>query len=245
MIKLLPFIIVPILIVIGLGYWRYIATNQNLATPQTTVEQTQGLVEVPKTLPNAPLEDRVKALEDTNQKLTAQLNALTTANVKGPSASSLDLRLKDVESSNKDLKARVSALEKASPSPAAATSGTKYPLYIPMGADGGPWTDQAWTTLTEYQVSINPNDYPGYSGMQLEANFRLSEPGGTGSVRVYNVTDGVDVTYSGVDTTSTSYSLHTSNSFKLNSGTKTYSIQVQSSLGKVFYVQSARIKVNF
>lgn len=245
MIKLLPFIVIPILIVIGLGYWRYVATQGSVSPQQSVSQQTQGLLEVPKTLPNATLEDRVKALEDTNQKLTAQLNVLTTANAQGPSASSLDSRLKDVEASNTDLKVRVSSLEKASPSPAAASSGAKYPLYIPMGADGGPWTDQAWTTLTEYQVSINPDDYSGYSGMKLEANFRLSEPGGTASVRVYNVTDGVDVSYSGIDTTSTSYSLYTSGSFKLNSGTKTYTIQVKSSLGKNLLVQSARIKVSF
>lgn len=244
MIKLLPFIVIPILIVIGLGYWRYIVANRNLTTSQTTTEQTQKLMEVPKTLPNATLEDRVKALEDTNQKLVTQLNAIKTLSSQGPSASSLDSRLITVESSVTDLKARVSSLEKTSPSPAAAATGTKYPLYIPMGADGGPWIDKTWTTLTEYQVAINPDDYPGYSGMQLEVNSRLSEPGGTGSVRLYNVTDGVSVS-SQADTTSTAFGLHSTSSFKLSSGTRTYTIQVQSSVEKNFFVQSARIKVNF
>lgn len=242
MAKLLLLIAVPILIILGLGYWRFVATKPQASSQ--SIQQDLGLVEVPKTVPNASLEDRVKILEDTNSKLITQLNALKTSNGQAPSASSLDSRLTNVESAVTDLKARVSALEKASPAPAAAT-GNKSPLYIPMGADGGPWTDQSWHTLTEYQVSVNPGDYSGYSGMQLEANFRLSEPGGTASVRVYNVTDGVEVSNSQVDTTSTNYSLHASGSFKLNSGTKTYSIQVQSTLGKDLFVQSARLKVNF
>lgn len=246
MIRLVFFIVIVILIVLGFGYWRYTAANKNLATPQSS-QQDLGLVEVPKTPPNASLEDRVKSLEDTTSKLVTQINEMKISNSQTPSGNSLDSRLTAVESAVTDLKARVSALEKSSPPPVAVTGVTsvKYPLYIPMGADGGPWTDQSWNTLGEYQVSINPDDYSGYSGMQLEVNFRLAVPGGTGSVRLYNVTDGVSVSLSEVDTTSTSYSLYTSGSFKLNSGTKTYTIQVQNTIGQNLYVQSARIKVNF
>lgn len=242
MIKLLPFILIPILLVLGLGYWRYIGTKPASTGAQTT--QADFIpIEVPKSAPNATLEDRVKALEDTNSKLVTQVNTIKTSASQAPSNSSLDSRLTTVEAAVTELKARVSALEKASPSPAAASSN-KYPLYIPLGADGGPWTDQTWNTLTEYQVAINPGDYPGYSGMQLEVNFRLSEPGGTGSVRLYNVTDGTSVA-SQVDTTSTTYGVQTSGSFTLPSGKKTYSIQVQSSSSKNLFVQSARIRVNF
>lgn len=242
MIKLLPFIVIPVLIVLGLGYWRYIGTKPASTAAQSTRVDSNP-IEVPKSLPNATLEDRVKALEDTNSKLVTQVNAVKTSVSQTPSNSSLDSRLTTVEAVITELKARVSSLEKASPSPVAAASN-KYPLYIPLGADGGPWTDQTWNTLTEYQAAINPGDYPGYSSMQLEVNFRLSEPSGTGSVRLYNVTDGTSVS-SQVDTTSTTYGLQTSSGFTLPGGKKTYSIQVQNSSGKNLFVQSARIRVNF
>ncbi len=248
MIRLLPFILIPILVLGGLWYWRNLSARQNLAASQTSEKekrvQTQDLVEVPKTLPAATTEDRVKSLEEVITKLVSQVNAIKSANSQTNSSNSLDSRLTGVESAVTELTARVSALEKATPAPAAAASSSKSPLYIPMGAGGGPWADQDWNTLTEYQASINPDNYSGYSNMSLEANFRLTEAAGTASVRLYNVTDGSSVA-SQIDTASTSFGLKTSGTFRLPSSQKTYTIQVKSSQGKDLYVQSARVKVNF
>lgn len=238
MIRFLPYILIPILIIAGLGYWRLTASKQSPNSPQDSQTETAP-VEVPKTLPEASLEDKVKNLEDTVSELQSQLNSPNPGNQTVPNLSS---RLANAEAAVTELKARVSALEKASPT--TSTSSNKYPLYIPLGAGGGPWANQDWNTLTEYQATINPDNYPGYSGMQLEVNFRLVEAAGTGSVRLYNVTDGSSVS-SQVDTTATAFGLKTSNSFKLSGGQKTYSIQVKSSQGKDLFVQSARIKVSF
>lgn len=199
-------------------------------------------MEVPKTLPGASLEDRVKNLEDALGKLVTQFNSSKSSGSQAD-VPNLASRLSNAESAITELKARVSALEKNGTT-TTTTSGNKYPLYIPLGSGGGPWQDQVWHTLNEYQATINPDNYSGYSSMQLEANFRLIEAAGTGSVRLYNVTDGSSIS-SQVDTTDTSYGLHTSSTFKLPSGQKTYTIQVQSSSGKDLFVQSARVKVNF
>lgn len=240
MVKLLPFIVIPILILAGLGYWRFVATNQSLTSPQITQQQDTNLVEVPKTLPGASLEDRVKALEDINSKLAAQVNGLKIVNSQTPVTNSLEGRLTVVESSVTELKARVSALEKSTSS----TSVSKAPLYIPMGASGGPWLYADWTSLNEYQVSINPDDYSGYSSMQLEVNFRLVGAPGTGYVRLYNVTDKSAVV-SEISTTNTSFGVVTSSGFKLTSGQKLYTVQVKSTNSQDLYIQSARIKANF
>ncbi len=238
MVRFLPFILIPILIIAGLGYWRYSVSKQNLATPK--VSENDSLVEVPKTLPGASLEDRVKSLEDTLSKLVIQFNSpKPSGQTEVPNLSS---RLANAESAITELKARVSAVEKGTST--TTTSTSKYPLYIPLGSSGGPWANQDWNTLTEYQATINPDNYSGYSGMQLEVNFRLVEAAGTGSVRLYNVTDGSSVS-SQVDTAATAFGLKTSNSFNLSGGQKTYSIQVKSSQGKDLFVQSARIKVSF
>lgn len=239
MIKLLPFVLIPILILTGLGYWRYQTNKTNLATPQPS-QVDQGPVEVPKTLPGASLEDRVKALEEVVTKLATQLNSLKSQTSPAPSFS--DSRLSDLEASATELKARVSALEKTTTAPAVSTS--KYPLYIPLGFGGGPWADQGWRTLNEYQATVNADSYQGYSGMQLEVIFRLGEVAGTGSVRLYNMTDS-SVISSQIDTTSTAFSSQASATFKLPGGQKTYALQILSTQARDLYIQSARIKVNF
>jgi hypothetical protein len=242
-IKLLPFILIPVLILGGLWYFRFSAGKSNPVTSLINQEkEEEAPVEVPKTVPGASTEDRVQSLEDTLTKLVPQVNSLKSGSSQS-SSSNNDSKIAEMEAVITDLKVRVAALEKATPAPVAA-SGSKYPLYIPLGAGGGPWQDQEWHTLTEYQASINPDNYSGYSSMQLEVNFRLIESAGTGYVRLYNVTDSSSIS-SQVETTSTSFGLKTSGTFKLPSGQKTYSIQVKSSSGKDLYVQSARVKVNF
>lgn len=234
MIRLLPFVLIPILILAGLGYWRFKASKPNLTAPQHQEEP----IEVPKTLPSASLEDRVKTLEDLAFKLVTQVNAL-----KSPApASSSDSQLNSLDSSVTELKARISALEKATPAPAAAS--TQSTIYIPLGSGGGPWADKDWYSTAEYEISLDPQNYPGYKGMVLEVTFRLVEAAGTGSVRLYNTTDSSAISGQ-LDTTSTTFSLKTSSSFTLPSGSKTYKLQVKSSQGANLYIQSARIKVNF
>lgn len=239
MVRFLPYILIPILVIAGLGWWRLQAAKES-SEPVASTEETQdsSLTEVPKTLPGKNLEDRVGDLEDEIAKLSsAQPSPGSTTAV--PNLSS---RLANAEAAIAELKTRVAVLEKASPTTTVSTS--KYPLYIPLGSGGGPWGSQDWATLNEYQVAINPDNYSGYTGMQLEVNFRLSEAAGTGSVRLYNVTDGSSVS-SQLDSTGTAFALFTSSSFKPPSGQKTYTIQVKSSQGKDLFVQSARIKVSF
>lgn len=236
MVRLLPFILIPILIVGGLGYWRFVASKPSLNTTQTEV--SGGPVEVPKTLPAASLEDRVEELEKVVIKLVTEVNALkspTSSNSSGTKVSELD-------SSVVDLKARITALEKATPAPVASSS--KSTVFIPLGSGGGPWGNNGWFSLDEYQVVLDPANYPGYSGMKLEVIFRLTEAIGTASVRLYNVTDSAAIS-SQVDSTSTSFNLLTSSSFTLPSGSKTYKLQLQSSQSVNMQIQSARIRVSF
>jgi len=233
MIRLLPIIFIPILLLAGLGYWRYVASKPKLTTP---VAQEEA-IEVPKTLPQASLEDRVKSLEQLATKLVTQVNNLKSASP-APSSSPAS----DLEAGITELKARVSALEKATPAPAASSSQAS--VYVPLGSGGGPWGDKDWYSTSEYEISLDPANYPGYKGMVLEVTFRLAEAAGTGSVRLYNVTDSSAIS-SQLDTTSSTFSLKTSSSFTLASGSKTYKLQVKSSQGTNLHIQSARIKVNF
>lgn len=240
MLRLLPFILIPALVFAALFYWRYWASSKiNLTTSKT---ETENAIEVPATLPGASLEDRVKTLEETLIKLVAQVNTLKSSK-ESTQTTSGDSELSTLEGSITELKARVSSLEKTNTQSTTTTSTSKSVVYIPLGS-GGKWGDKDWYTASEYEVSLNPDNYPGYTGMVLEANFKLAENSGTGSIRLYNVTDGSAIA-SQIDTTSNSYTLKSSSSFTLPSGTKTYKLQVKSTQGADLYIQSARIKVNF
>ena len=147
----------------------------------------------------------------------------------------------DLDSAVTELKVRVSALEKATPAPAVTSPAST--MYIPLGS-GGSWTDTDWRTLSEYEVSLDPANFPNYTGMSLEVTFRLDDPSGTASVRFYNVTDS-SATSSQMDSTSSTFTSKSSSSFKLVTGVKTYRLQVKSTGGKNLIVQTARIKVSF
>lgn len=237
MIKILPFVLIPLLILASLGYWRLVYLPKQALDARKTINAES--VEVPKSLPGVRSEEKIVTLEKSIQTLTKQIDTLKSA---GSSQSSEDTRLTSAESAIVELKARVSALENATPQP--ASSITQSAVYIPLGSGGGPWANQDWYSTPEYEVSLDPGNYPNYKGMYLEVTFRLAEAVGTGSVRLYNVTDGSAIS-SQVDTTSTSFGLLTTSSFKLPSSTKTYRLQVKSSEGKNIFIQNARIRVNF
>ncbi len=192
-------------------------------------------IEVPKTLPNATVDDRVKALEDTVNKIVIQINNLKSAQVAQP-ASNTDIS--SLQVSVTQLTARISALEKASPAPVSSSNST---VYIPLGSGGQISSSTDWISLNTFQASVDPSQYPGYKSMQLEVNLRLNQPGGTLYARIYS---GSSVDSSQVSTTSTSSSLQTSSTFTL-SGSKTYTLQAKSSDGTQAFIDNARIKVNF
>lgn len=243
MVRLLPFIIIPILIVAGIGFWGVFtekkpSSSSGSSNPLVNLPfATQQPVEVPKTLPEASNEEKIKTLEEAIDKLAVEINSLKS------NSNSVGSKVSDLEAQDTDLKARVSALEKATPAPAASSSQST--VYIPLGSGGGPWANQNWYSTPEYTFSLDPANYPNYKAMYLEATFRMIEKAGTASIRLYNSTDSSAISTSQVDTTSDSFSTVSSSSFTLPSGSKTYALQIKSTEGKNLYLQTARIKVSF
>lgn len=235
MIKFLLILLIPVL---SLGGWVVYSNYQssNLENPQDVSREIEEPIEVPKTLPEETSAESGKSLEKVET---------TTINTPSPSpkvvtSSPLDSKVAALETVVNDLRVKVSNLEKSS---STQTTSTKSTVYIPLGS-GGYWGNSDWYSLNEYEISLDPANYPGYSGMQLEVIFRLAESSGTGYVRLYNITD--NFAQSGeLSITSTTFGLQTTASFKLSSGAKTYRLQIKSSQGKDLYIQSGRIKVNF
>lgn len=234
MLKLLPVVLVLVAIAGGLIYFRFHGSSSNVISPQS---QTEAPIEVPKTLPQASLEDRVKDLENLVTKLVTTVNSLKSSTT----SSNSDSKLNTMDASITELKARVSALEKGSPAP--LVSSGKSTVYIPLGS-GGQVSDQNWTSLNTFQISLDPSQYSGYTSMQLEVNMRLNQPGGTLYARLYNTTAS-SATSSEAQTTQTSSTVPSSSTFALPSGSKNYVLQAKTSDGSLGFLDYARIKVNF
>lgn len=236
-IRILPIIFLIILVIGGLAYWRFFAiksSSPSLTTPQTDIEP----VEVPKTLPNATIDERVELLEKGLTEVIKKVNTISTK-----ADSSLDARVNALEASVTDLKVQVSSLTSTSAAPTAASTSQKAPLYIPLGS-GGQTTDTNWTNLNTIQITLDPASYAGYSSMQLEVNMRLNQPGGQVYARLYNNSSG-SATSPEISSTSTTSTVVTSGTFSLPSGAKNYILQAKSKDGSLVFLDYARIKVNF
>lgn len=234
--KLLPVILILLVISGGLIYFR-ISSKSNVVSPQAP-QVSETPLEVPKTLPNASMEDRVKSLESVAADLVKQVNNLKSQPSQNSSA---DSRLKEVEGAVTELKLRVSTLEKGT-SPQTSSTASKPPLYIPLGS-GGTANSNSYTTIPTYEITIDPGQYAGYTSMRLEVNMRLNQPNGTAYARLINAADS-SAASAEVSTTSSLFTW-ISGTFTPSSGSKTYRLQLKSSENVDIFIQNARIKVNF
>jgi len=166
------------------------------------------------------------------------------------SVSSVDLllRLRSLEEKVLVLESKsgVTAASSSIPlSTTTSTASTKNPVqYIPLGA-GVELTDRNGIVLPEFEVTLDPADFPGYVNIVLEANVRMSEAVGTLSLNLYNATDKVSITNSDISTNSTTSIATASFNFRLATGRKTYRIWAKSSEGYLSYIDSARLKITF
>lgn len=243
MVKLLFIPLLVVILIAGFGYYRFFIAGKNSVVSPAS-QSSDEPIEVPKTLPNASLEDRVKSLEETISKIADQVNTQKASqDTQAQTNTNFDSRLKALETSTADLKTKVDQQPTQNNTSTTTTSQPRSPLYIPLGS-GGSSSDSNWVSINTYEISIDPQEYSGYKDMQLEVNFKLPDLVGTAYARLYNSTDS-SATSSEISTTSGNYVWGTSSGFTLPSGRKTYKLQLKSSQSKEVQVQSARIKVNF
>ncbi len=189
---------------------------------------------------------------DSDNLETASSNLESYSRVASPALSGnynasadLIIRIKSLEDRLAVLERRagVSSSPAPSSSPGAATSNLKV-QYIPLGIDTTT-NDKVGLALDTYDISLDPADFPNYTSISLEVVMKMSEAVGELSVNLYNYTDGVALSNSGITTSSTKYSSYSSPGFRLATGRKTYRLWVKSSEGYTVYIQSARLKVSY
>lgn len=161
------------------------------------------------------------------------------------SSADLLLRLRSLEEKVLVLESKSGVTAASSSLPLSTSTSTKNPIqYITLGA-GAELTDRNGIALPEFEVTLDPADFPGYVNMVLESNVRMSESVGTLSLNLYNATDKVSITNSDISTNSTSSIATASFNFRLATGRKTYRIWAKSSEGYLSYINSARLKITY
>lgn len=243
MIKLLPVALVLVLMVGALLYLRFFwqSAPENSGKPIVELPLVSQ-ISAPKPTAAVGSDDRIKVLEESMALLAKELNSLKSPNKSTQTnpASQTEAKIQSLESTIADLQKQLNEVKSTSQT----VSSKKSPLYITLGA-GGSTGDKNWYDFDSYQLSLDPADYPGYTSIQLEVTAKLSQSSGTGSVRLFNSTDNLAISSSDTSTTSDKYTLMVSGSFKLSGGKKTYRLQAKSDQGFEFYIQNARLKVNF
>jgi len=246
MVKLLPLGLVVLLMVGSLIYLR-VRSSENLSLPSSNVI-TEDTAEYERRLAEATNEERVKILESSVIKLAKEVSTLKSSQ----NLTELEQRLQKLEQevaglTKETVEIDFNPYKSLNLTPTAAPTATpvsKSVFYIPLSGntDG---SSHDYSSVESVEVLLDPADFPGYSGMQLEVNIKMSEDVGTAYARLYNQTDGSAISSSEISTTAEKYTLLTSSSFKLPSGRKTYRLQIKSTNGYNIYLQNARLKVSF
>lgn len=159
------------------------------------------------------------------------------------SLSAIDERLDKVEDIDQTKPVTNQTQSQTTQTAASSNTGPKV-SYIPIGYTGSGTYSSDFGTVSGYETTIDPANYPGNKQMVLETNFRIFQ-NGTAEVRLFNKTDGTAILNSNLSTTSQDYSTKTSSGFTLSSGSKIYTIQVKSSTGYSVDLQWARVRVDF
>lgn len=212
-----------------------------LIQPKTTLTPTVASQNI--------TEERLASDEQAIEELANQLSELKTAVLESTNSGApatpvqSEVRLQNAEQAITILQSQVNQLRGVSTT-SQGTTTTKSPLYIPLGSTGSS-TATDYTSNSSFQASINPDNYPGYTSMQLQVVTRVLNGNGTAYTRLYNSSSGTSILTSELSTSSSDFVLLLSQPFTLPSGSKNYTLQMKSLTGYENDIQSASIKVNF
>ncbi|MDO8618895.1 MAG: hypothetical protein Q7R49_03015 [Candidatus Daviesbacteria bacterium] len=229
----------------GMIYYRYRAVSQNLNNPFEQITQTAQ--NAGSSLTGNTSDKRLTSLEDAVALLITRVNNSSAGSGTGSAAASgtVDARVQSLENTVANLQVQINQLKGSGAVVATTTTGTKSPIYIPLGWNGAGST-QDWSSVTSQSISIDPADYSGYTSMQFSANISVYQGNGTAYARLYDSDDGLAIIPSQVSGTTDTPVWADSTTFKLPStAKKTYILQVKTTTGYASQVQNARIKVNF
>ena len=133
----------------------------------------------------------------------------------------------------------------STPQPSQAPKNPSIPsvkeFFIPFGSGSGIATD--WADMPGLIATIDTKNYPRIKTVTFEASLRTPTGNQTAYVRLYNTTDQHPVWFSDVSLDGGTPQLVTSSPITLDSGSKTYQVQLKTSLGYTSYIDQARLRI--
>jgi len=114
--------------------------------------------------------------------------------------------------------------------------------YVPVTGTGQT-LETKWTDLTGTDFYINTDDYPNIKEAYFEGSLRLFNGNGLAYARLMDVTAGVEVWGSDIQTNSQSFVTVVSGNLTLRSGKHLYRVQVKSLTADTTIFNSGRIKL--
>jgi hypothetical protein len=125
--------------------------------------------------------------------------------------------------------------------PPSNTASAVKEYFIPFGSGSGNSTD--WENIPGLEATINTANYPKLSAVTFEATLRIPTGNQSAYVRLYNVTDKHPVWFSDISTEGGATKLVTSPTITLDPGSKTYQVQLKTSLGYLSNIDQSRLKI--
>ena len=119
---------------------------------------------------------------------------------------------------------------------------TKSVSYVPVTGTGQT-LENKWTDLSGTDFYINTDDYPNIKEAYFEGSLRLFNGNGIAYARLMDVTAGVEVWGSDIQTSSQSFVTIVSGNLTLRSGKHLYRVQVKSLTADTAIFNSGRIKI--
>lgn len=127
------------------------------------------------------------------------------------------------------------------PTTTPASSSLVKEFFVPFGSGSNSSDD--WQDVGGLKATLDPANYASIKTVTFEASVRIPTGNETAYVRLYNVTDKHPVWFSDVSLDGGTGQLLTSKPITLDSGNKTYQVQMKTSLKYPAFLDQARLHI--
>lgn len=114
--------------------------------------------------------------------------------------------------------------------------------FIPLGGSGST-KQRDWVDVPTAQVALDIGDYKNPVEVRWEAFLRVDQGQGIVFVRLFDVTHGIGVQGSEIQTQNSSFTQIESGQLSFWSGKNTYRVQIKSLIGYEAFFDSGRVKI--
>lgn len=114
--------------------------------------------------------------------------------------------------------------------------------YIPISGNGST-LENKWVDLQGTEFYIYPLDYPNLKEAYFEANVRLFNGNGKAFLRLFDITTGIEVWGSNIETSNQNFTSLSSGKLTLRPGNHLYRVQAKSLTADTTVFNSGRIKL--